>query len=1812
MKQFIEQILLFFCIFVCVTGTAQTVSMPTNGSATITDFSGTLLDPGGMGNYPTVVSSVLTIAPEGACNVSISFSSFDLGSGFDNLFIFDGNSVNGDLLGTYFGFGLPNGGEPIVSNSDALTIQMVTAGFQSMPGFVAEWTSANASTDAAFIVSDENPPANTPVLFLPNTTSALSYQWDFGDGAVSTEESPQHSFLPGNYAVSLVIENCVGETGTFSLSLVTQQEPTISVSPTSFNLSLNAGQLQTQQLNITNNGAGDLVYNIGNIPLFMGGGVSMLALVNDANTEHYNKALAAVNTTFGNYTLEELTTTNPATLEEALVGKTCLFVPEQETPNVAAFANLGPVMQAFAETGGTILFTGAESGDYIFATGLLSGSNAGNSINGVTDILLPNDPLMEGISTNVYSSQINTYPCNITNDDLVRVLEYDGNDVACYRPIGDGRAIYIGHNYNFSNSPNKRLIANAVKQSVISSWIYAAPLEGTVGAGESATIDVVFDATTFCGGTYTLDLAIISNDSDTPLVTVPCTLTINGTPSLSFLQTSFDFGTIQQFDTGTQTLSLLNNGTSEVIIESIVSSDPAFNVTPSSLVLPGCGERVDLPFTFAPTDIATHNTTLTIATNIGSFNTVVGTGISVGAPITTITPNPIAVTVNAGEATTQQMVLSNSGLGPLIYEIDGAAFDGILDVLMYVNGTQNNNSVFTISSILDEVYPNNSVSTTTTTTAAALETALEGKDMFVVPTIDDASILGLFADFKPVLEAFAQEGGAVLFASGNVFLPPNFNETNAFIESGLIENTQTFSTFTNVNAVLPTHPLAEGVSSSFFPFNNAAVISGSDFDNVETVFTANGLPTVFVKEQGQGSIIYIGFNYAFGAGIDENTVLSNAFALVGANMIDWLSLSSYSGTVDFPNEQNVSVVFDATELLGGVYNTEIVITTNDPVQPFITVPVIMTVVGIPQLVSDVFELDYGNVVIGNTPELEVIISNPGTDDLIISDIASTDPAYTVSPTSAVLDPGDELAVTVTFTPTAIQSYPAALTITSNGGSAGISLSGAGQGAPSASSSPASFNVSLEEPATNTQTLNINNASSAQGALSYNLATGNILVLNFGTMQLNFDNLLEGLAAAAPNVSISTLNISNSNLDPDALEAALVGKQMLIVPPADFNSELAFSVLGSTMQEFATSGGSVVFLGMTCCLGSTGFVTGFVNSSLSGSSIVVLDDSSPLAEGVTDGYVPQPEGYLWLIQNPGYVSVMTSQNQFGDSFLGYFPEGSGRVIYFGYDFQGSDPEMLNILGNIVEFGALLPSWLNVSPTSGSINIGQNENIALTFNTVGQNTGTYVYNLVFSTNDPLNPNIIVPCTFNVIAMPNAQFAPNTTLTCTGQILFQDQSQNVPDQWTWDFGDGTTSSSQNPVHTYTTPGEYTVSLEACNDVGCDTYELGELVRFLPDGYFCDTTSMAFNQEVTSEACGSMLYDSGGPFSPPFGGEISTVHINAEGAQAVTLNVLMLDMNEFFESLTIYDGADTNAPVLATLTGITAPDEPIVSSTDQVTLVYQSQFGTGQQGFEIFWECTIIDTPPIAQFTQNITSQCEGRVQFTDNSSIFPSQWQWDFGDGSTSTEENPEHEYAQNGTYTITLVACNIAGCSNPITQNVTLNNVMAVNFTFSDDTVAVGAPVFFQDLTPGVTQRLWDYGDGVVFFNNATAIHSYNADGIYDMSLTVTNAQNCQKTKVKRIWVGNVVGTGNAPAGIGEVRILPNPSTGLFQINCSLARTEPVTITVYDVLGRAVLNQQEDRQSNTWQSSIDLSGHAKGLYWLKLSTVSHSVTEKLIVE
>lgn len=141
--------------------------------------------------------------------------------------------------------------------------------------------------------------------------------------------------------------------------------------------------------------------------------------------------------------------------------------------------------------------------------------------------------------------------------------------------------------------------------------------------------------------------------------------------------------------------------------------------------------------------------------------------------------------------------------------------------------------------------------------------------------------------------------------------------------------------------------------------------------------------------------------------------------------------------------------------------------------------------------------------------------------------------------------------------------------------------------------------------------------------------------------------------------------------------------------------------------------------------------------------------------------------------------------------------------------------------------------------------------------------------------------------------------------------------------------------------------------------------------------------------------------------------------------------------------------------------------------------------------------------------------QVQFTDESVGLVTSWSWTFGDGQTSTEQNPLHRYTSAGTYNVTLTATNSIGSTTE-----TKNSYVVVSATglapvaaFSANSLAGPAPLGLQftDASTGTpTSWLWDFGDGATSTDQSPT-HAYTAAGVYNVKLTVTNASGSNAWK-----------------------------------------------------------------------------------------------------
>jgi parallel beta-helix repeat protein len=152
-----------------------------------------------------------------------------------------------------------------------------------------------------------------------------------------------------------------------------------------------------------------------------------------------------------------------------------------------------------------------------------------------------------------------------------------------------------------------------------------------------------------------------------------------------------------------------------------------------------------------------------------------------------------------------------------------------------------------------------------------------------------------------------------------------------------------------------------------------------------------------------------------------------------------------------------------------------------------------------------------------------------------------------------------------------------------------------------------------------------------------------------------------------------------------------------------------------------------------------------------------------------------------------------------------------------------------------------------------------------------------------------------------------------------------------------------------------------------------------------------------------------------------------------------------------------------------------------------------------------------------------------FTDNSSDDEgiSSWSWDFGDGNGSAIQNPEHSYADNGLYNVTLTVSDIFGLTDSYTRVIPVRNVPPTcNFVFSPSQPTDIQTVFFQDDSTdndgSIINWTWDFGENNTYYTDNVTFQ-FPDNGTYHVLLIVTDDDGATSSHTVYIHVLNAIPT-----------------------------------------------------------------------------------------
>ncbi|PCH66207.1 MAG: hypothetical protein COC01_08660, partial [Bacteroidetes bacterium] len=244
-----------------------------------------------------------------------------------------------------------------------------------------------------------------------------------------------------------------------------------------------------------------------------------------------------------------------------------------------------------------------------------------------------------------------------------------------------------------------------------------------------------------------------------------------------------------------------------------------------------------------------------------------------------------------------------------------------------------------------------------------------------------------------------------------------------------------------------------------------------------------------------------------------------------------------------------------------------------------------------------------------------------------------------------------------------------------------------------------------------------------------------------------------------------------------------------------------------------------------------------------------------------------------------------------------------------------------------------------------------------------------------------------------------------------------------------------------------------------------------------------------------------------------------------------------------------------------------------------------------------------PAASFTHDLTNLVAAFTATTSN----VDNYNWDFGDGDTSTQVNPLHTYADSGTYNICLSASNSCGIIKSCKSiDVSICNLPIAAFT----TLITDSTLTLLDSSSNIGSYYWDFGDGDSSML-AAPTHAYSDTGIFTVCLYVSN--NCgSDSSCQEIYVSSIIGINNQLKDQFEFNIFPNPNTGKFQIEFSSKYLQDVKLEILDVKGSIIFSKEYTGNLRSVQKSINLEYFSKGIFTLRLSTKSGTYSRQIVYE
>ncbi|MEI6487765.1 MAG: GEVED domain-containing protein [Bacteroidota bacterium] len=1145
----------------------------------------------------------------------------------------------------------------------------------------------NTGCDTLLINSTNITPAQFTVVSSP------SYIIPGATGRVIVKFSPT---VAGTFNGELTFHTNVLDT-TICLIGKAYSAPTITSSPTTFNVSLACNDTLSLPLQITNAGGSTLNYTA-SIPSSLPRAASCSPLTNGTccNMGIYNVTFGAINNTTGNATEGYRNYTS--------IQSTIVNIGQTYTLSVQTGNQYNEYVSAWIDYNDDGIF---QSGEMVMNGNLNS---------------LPNRLHIVTV----------TIPSSAVKNKAVRMRvgsEYSGYSA----PLSCNNVQYGQfEDYTINIAPS----------------VYLSSYTGSIGAGNSNSITTHFSSAGLIAGVYTGNITFSSNDPINNPLLVPYTITVSGDGTIALTKHCFNIDSIMQNTTHQDSLYIRNPGCDTLHVTNITHSLSAYSVNQTVFNI-APNDSAKLRVTFAPTTVGTFIDTLNILNN-DITQLVCLSDKAYAMPTISTNPTSINVTLSCGDSTTTNLAINNTGAGVLNWSATGGGSvllpSGYCLPTMYPsNGYSYINSVTTSGG---------TVNITTPVDAGFTGNVASGVNYY------PSAMVSQEPGSSFTLTVQSQGGGGYAYISVWV----DWNRNGVF-DSGelMVNNVYTGTNLTNFTINVPL-----GAS---FGVTRMRII---DWTNGGAPAPCGGLSSYY--GEAEDYLVRIGST--------------------------GLMFSPTSGTIASNSSQTVSLHMNSLGLNNGVYNYQITIPSNDPLNPSIMVPVTMNVVGMGHIAVTKTCLNHDSIMQYTNHKDSLYIKNIGCDTLHITNITHQLSVYSLNQTTFNILPGDSVKLIATFAPTIVGTFIDSLTILNNDTPVRICLSGKAWAMPTITITPDTINITL----------------SCGDSLSYPL-----VINNTGGSVLNW-NASAGSSFGSPpsGYCIPTMYPSNGYAYINSVTTS--GGYVNITTPLDAgftsNAGAGVNYYPSVMVSQAP-GASFTLSLQSQGSGGYSYISVWVDWNRNG----VFDATERMVNNVYTSNVLTN----FIINVPISASLGVTRMRIIDWSNGSAPAPCGGLS--GY--YGEEEDYLVSVGS---------PGLSLGSNSGTINTSSNQTIQLNFNSLGLNNGVYYYPITITSNDPLHPSLTVPATMNVIGVGHIGVSQNC-LNLDSIMQYTSHRDSI-------YIKNTGCDILNVTNITTQTALYTVSntLYAINPG--DSAKLYVSFNPIAVGTFRDTITI-FNSDVTKKVC-------------------------------------------------------------------------------------------------------------------------------------------------------------------------------------------------------------------------------------------------------------------------------------------------------------------------------------------------------------------------